>query len=102
MSCRTQVGLSLLSKSQVKTTSKLIENKLPAALLISPRNFSSNNNAQQFEEAQKRLQTLLKSPGNDVKLKIYGLFKQATVGPVNTKRPGMTDFVGKVNCLLRT
>lgn len=50
---------------------------------------------QQFEEAQKRLQTLKTSPGNEAKLKLYGLFKQATVGTVNTKRPGMTDFVGK-------
>lgn len=50
---------------------------------------------QQFEAAQQRLQTLKTSPGNEAKLKLYGLFKQATVGPVNTKRPGMTDFVGK-------
>lgn len=49
----------------------------------------------QFDEAQKRLQTLKTSPGNEAKLKLYGLFKQATVGKVNTKRPGMTDFVGK-------
>lgn len=34
-------------------------------------------------------------PTNDEKLKFYGLFKQATVGKVNTKRPGMLDFVGK-------
>ena len=33
--------------------------------------------------------------GNEAKLKIYGLFKQSTVGPVNTKRPGMMDFVGR-------
>lgn len=51
--------------------------------------------SQQFDEAQKRLQTLKNSPGNEAKLKLYGLFKQATVGAVNTKRPGMTDFVGK-------
>ncbi len=50
---------------------------------------------QQFEAAQQRLQTLKSSPGNEAKLKLYGLFKQATVGPVNVKRPGMTDFVGK-------
>ena len=67
--------------------------KLPGIYQLSGRvgqwrNFSSNNNTPQFEEAQKRLQTLKKSPGNDVKLKIYALFKQATVGPVNTKRPG--------------
>ncbi|XP_057374155.1 enoyl-CoA delta isomerase 2-like [Daphnia carinata] len=55
----------------------------------------STSSSQQFDEAQKRLQTLKTSPGNEAKLKLYGLFKQATVGAVNTKRPGMTDFVGK-------
>lgn len=93
--------MSLISRSQTAAHSKFLQNLLPAFLLISPRSYSfSNNNAQQFEDAQKRLQTLQKSPGNDVKLKIYGLFKQATVGPVNTKRPGMTDFVGKVNYIV--
>ncbi|XP_033900446.1 acyl-CoA-binding protein-like isoform X3 [Acipenser ruthenus] len=28
-------------------------------------------------------------------LEIYSLFKQATVGDVNTARPGMLDFKGK-------
>ena len=68
---RNQVGLSLLSKNQAITTSKFHQNQLPVSLLISQRNFSSNNNAQQFEEAQKQLQTLQKSPGNiGVKFKI--------------------------------
>ena len=29
------------------------------------------------------------------KLDIYALFKQGTVGDVNTERPGMLDFKGK-------
>jgi peroxisomal 3,2-trans-enoyl-CoA isomerase len=62
--------------------------------VIGTHRFSTSIN-QQFDEAQKRLQTLKASPGNEAKLKLYGLFKQATVGKVNTKRPGMTDFVGK-------
>mmetsp|Transcript_24366 Transcript_24366/g.76141 ORF Transcript_24366/g.76141 Transcript_24366/m.76141 type:complete len:93 (+) Transcript_24366:58-336(+) len=32
---------------------------------------------------------------NDEKLTCYGLFKQATVGDVNTSRPGMLNFVDK-------
>ncbi|XP_028288653.1 enoyl-CoA delta isomerase 2 isoform X2 [Parambassis ranga] len=48
-----------------------------------------------FEQAKSRLSTLKKDPGNDVKLKIYALFKQATQGPCNTPRPGMLDFVNK-------
>jgi len=48
-----------------------------------------------FQEAQQRLSLLSDDPGNVVKLQIYGLFKQSTVGKCNTKKPGMTDFVGK-------
>lgn len=32
---------------------------------------------------------------DDDKLKLYGFFKQATVGKCNTSRPGFFDFVGK-------
>lgn len=32
---------------------------------------------------------------NDQKLKFYSLYKQATVGNVNTERPGMFSFVEK-------
>lgn len=32
---------------------------------------------------------------NDKKLEIYALFKQATVGNVNTERPGVFDLKGK-------
>lgn len=35
----------------------------------------------QFNEAKGRLSTLKKDPGNDVKLKIYALFKQVTPPP---------------------
>uniref|UniRef100_A0A8P4K776 ACB domain-containing protein n=1 Tax=Dicentrarchus labrax TaxID=13489 RepID=A0A8P4K776_DICLA len=45
---------------------------------------------------QGKLSTLKNDPGNEVKLKIYALFKQATQGPCNTPKPGMLDFVNKV------
>ena len=32
---------------------------------------------------------------DDELLQLYSLFKQATVGDVNTDRPGMLDFKGK-------
>lgn len=51
---------------------------------------------QQFEQAKSKLATLKNDPGNEVKLKIYALFKQATQGPCNTPKPGMLDFVNKV------
>ncbi|KAM4533933.1 enoyl-CoA delta isomerase 2 isoform 3-T4 [Odontesthes bonariensis] len=51
---------------------------------------------EQFEQAKSELSALQKDPGNEVKLKIYALFKQATQGPCNTPKPGMLDFVNKV------
>nr|XP_002126596.1 enoyl-CoA delta isomerase 2, mitochondrial isoform X2 [Ciona intestinalis] len=48
-----------------------------------------------FETAKQRLNTLKQEPGNDVKLQIYALFKQATIGANNTKRPGTFNFVGQ-------
>ncbi|XP_058479879.1 enoyl-CoA delta isomerase 2, mitochondrial [Solea solea] len=50
---------------------------------------------QQFEQAKNKLSSLQTDPGNQVKLKIYALFKQATQGPCTTPKPGMLDFVNK-------
>ncbi|XP_078124174.1 enoyl-CoA delta isomerase 2 isoform X2 [Sander vitreus] len=50
----------------------------------------------QFEQAKNKLSTLKNDPGNEAKLKIYALFKQATQGPCSTPKPGMLDFVNKV------
>uniref|UniRef100_A0A8D0HP30 Enoyl-CoA delta isomerase 2 n=1 Tax=Sphenodon punctatus TaxID=8508 RepID=A0A8D0HP30_SPHPU len=48
-----------------------------------------------FEKAKDQLKRLKKDPGNEVKLKLYALFKQATQGPCSTPKPGMLDFVNK-------
>ena len=32
---------------------------------------------------------------NDLKLKMYALYKQATVGDVSGKKPGMMDFIAR-------
>lgn len=50
---------------------------------------------EQFNHAKSQMGTLKEDPGNEAKLKIYALFKQATQGPCNTPKPGMLDFVGK-------
>jgi len=34
-------------------------------------------------------------PSNEIKLKMYSLYKQATEGDVSGKKPGMMDFVGR-------
>ncbi|XP_037085806.1 enoyl-CoA delta isomerase 2-like [Pollicipes pollicipes] len=49
----------------------------------------------EFEQAKAKLNSLPEDPGNEAKLKIYALFKQATQGQVSTSRPGMMDFVGR-------
>ncbi|KAH3775462.1 enoyl-CoA delta isomerase 2-like isoform X1 [Dreissena polymorpha] len=49
----------------------------------------------EFSKAKERLGALKEDPGNDVKLKIYALFKQATIGKCNAPKPGMLDMVGK-------
>ena len=46
----------------------------------------------EFESAVERSKTLAERPSNDVLLKLYALFKQATEGDVNTERPGGFDF----------
>jgi acyl-CoA-binding protein len=48
----------------------------------------------EFEEAQVRVKTL-PNQSPEVLLKLYGLFKQASVGDVQGKRPGMLDFKGR-------
>jgi acyl-CoA-binding protein len=47
-----------------------------------------------FDAAAADAKNLSKEPGNDVKLKMYGLFKQAGTGDVTGPRPGFTDIVG--------
>ena len=51
--------------------------------------------SKEFEDAKNRLSTLTEDPGNEVKLKLYALFKQATTGDCNTSKPSMVDFVNR-------
>ncbi len=48
-----------------------------------------------FQEAVAAVPALKKDPGNDVKLKMYALYKQATDGDVSGSRPGFTNPVGR-------
>ncbi|MCF6239967.1 MAG: acyl-CoA-binding protein [Bacteroidales bacterium] len=48
-----------------------------------------------FEQAVKNSKTLKSKPSNDVLLKLYSLYKQATEGDVNGERPGGFDFKGQ-------
>ncbi|MGD2156209.1 MAG: acyl-CoA-binding protein [Anaerolineales bacterium] len=48
-----------------------------------------------FENAAQEAQQLSERPDNDTLLKLYALYKQATIGNVKGNRPGFTDFVGR-------
>lgn len=59
------------------------------------RRFSVENLSKEFENAKTRLESSSVQVDNETKLKLYGLFKQSTVGPCSTPKPGLTDFVGR-------
>lgn len=48
-----------------------------------------------FETAAQEAQKLPKKPDNTTLLRLYALYKQATVGNLSGSRPGMSDFVGR-------
>ncbi len=48
-----------------------------------------------FEKAVAESKQLPEKPDNMTLLKIYSLYKQATAGDVEGKRPGFTDMVGR-------
>ena len=49
----------------------------------------------QFEASVVASKQLPEKPDNMTLLKIYSLYKQATEGDVQGKRPGFTDMVGR-------
>lgn len=51
--------------------------------------------AADFEASVAASKTLKERPGNDALLALYSLYKQATTGDVEGKRPGFTDMVGR-------
>jgi diazepam-binding inhibitor (GABA receptor modulating acyl-CoA-binding protein) len=48
-----------------------------------------------FEQAAKDVHRLPQRPTNDELLFLYGLYKQATSGNINTSSPGLLDFKAK-------
>jgi acyl-CoA-binding protein len=48
-----------------------------------------------FENAVAASKQLPEKPDNMTLLQIYGLYKQATAGDVEGKRPGFTDMVAR-------
>lgn len=50
---------------------------------------------EQFDQAMADSKNLPERPDNMTLLKIYALYKQASSGDAEGKRPGMTDMVGR-------
>lgn len=48
-----------------------------------------------FEAAVAESKNLPERPDNTTLLKLYALYKQASAGDVDGKRPGFTDMVGR-------
>lgn len=48
-----------------------------------------------FEQAVAASKSLPEKPDNATLLQIYALYKQATAGDVDGKRPGFADMVGR-------
>ena len=49
----------------------------------------------QFETAAAEVLKAKRDPGNDLKLRLYAHYKQATEGDVAGDKPGFTDFVNR-------
>ena len=50
----------------------------------------------EFEAAAQRALQLPTKPDNDTLLKLYALYKQATMGYVSGRRPGFRDLKGRI------
>ncbi|XP_064614149.1 acyl-CoA-binding protein-like [Liolophura sinensis] len=53
------------------------------------------SNSEAFLKAAEEAKQLKSEPSQEDMLELYSYYKQATVGDVNTERPGMLDFKGK-------
>ncbi|XP_058504183.1 acyl-CoA-binding domain-containing protein 7 [Solea solea] len=49
----------------------------------------------EFDKMAEDVKTVKTKPTDQELLDLYGLYKQATVGDVNTDRPGLFDMKGK-------
>lgn len=67
---------------------------IPSVLIMTTTETTSNSSIDElFQKAQKDIFTLSKPPSDENKLKLYGLFKQATQGDCNEKQPSRFNFV---------
>jgi acyl-CoA-binding protein len=67
---------------------------MPTFTHASPETFMADLKTQ-FDAAVADSKNLPEKPDNMTLLKIYALYKQASSGDVDGKRPGFTDMVGR-------
>ncbi|XP_074126872.1 enoyl-CoA delta isomerase 2 isoform X1 [Sminthopsis crassicaudata] len=95
----TMSAAALLACRRPPLPGSLWRRQLPAvgfpALQLHMTNMALRASQEDFERAKGQIKLLKEDPGNEVKLKLYALFKQATEGPCNSPKPGMLDFVNK-------
>lgn len=48
-----------------------------------------------FHEASEKIKSLQHKPTDEEMLQLYGLYKQATTGDINTDKPSFWNLVGK-------
>lgn len=60
-----------------------------------PLSSSASSPLERFNLAVANVDKLPEEPSNDVKLKLYAFYKQATVGKCSTSKPGVFDLVGR-------
>ncbi|XP_036377453.1 enoyl-CoA delta isomerase 2, mitochondrial [Megalops cyprinoides] len=89
------VPFCLVSPWRFVRSARLVHAFRIPALQLHTTGSAMGATVEDFNHAKAQLGTLKKDPGNEIKLKIYALFKQATQGPCNTPKPGMLDFVNK-------
>ncbi|XP_037552971.1 enoyl-CoA delta isomerase 2 [Nematolebias whitei] len=89
------LALRSCSAWRLVTLRSLVRSIVPSVTLYTTGSLTMGATVEEFEQAKNKLSSLKKDPGNEVKLKIYALFKQATQGPCSTPKPGMLDFVNK-------
>ncbi|GMV98960.1 MAG: hypothetical protein AMXMBFR84_01000 [Candidatus Hydrogenedentota bacterium] len=56
---------------------------------------SSEDLDMRFAQAAEDVTKLPEAPDNTIMLQLYGLFKQATKGDCDGKRPGILDLIGR-------
>ncbi|KAH7514787.1 hypothetical protein FEM48_Zijuj11G0127600 [Ziziphus jujuba var. spinosa] len=82
----------LLAKSGVKSLVSLADGVVDLGLAVTIEYDMSLHKLEEFEEHAAKVKTLKKAPSDENLLILYGLYKQSTVGPVNTSRPGIFNL----------